>query len=60
MTGEIEDLFSLHTETKLMRNGRVEIHCKRGFWGVSAASMEEAIREAKRYFIQYFEDGEYD
>ena len=60
MSDKIEELFSLHTETKLMRNGRVEIHCKRGFWGVSAASEDEAMREAKHYFVQYFEDGEYD
>lgn len=60
MTGEIDQIFSRYTETKLMKDGRVEIHCKRGFWGVSAASEDEAIREAKRYFIQYFEDGEYE
>jgi len=60
MTQEIEASFAANTETKLMRNGRVEIHCKRGFWGVSAANQEEAMREAKHYFIQYFEDGEYD
>lgn len=60
MTGEIEKSFAENTETKLMKDGRVEIHCKRGFWCVSAASEDDAMREAKRYFIQYFEDGEYD
>jgi hypothetical protein len=60
MTSEIDACFLKNTETKLMKNGRVEIHCKRGLWGVSADTEEEAVREAKHYFIQYFEDGEYD
>jgi len=36
------------------------INCKKGLWGVTAATKEEAMREALRYFVQYYEDGEYD
>ena len=60
MTSEIDDCFMKNTETKMMKNGRVEIHCKLGFWGVDAPTYAEAMREAKHYFIQYYEDGEYD
>lgn len=60
MGNEIDDCFIKNTETKMMKNGRVEIHCKRGLWGVDAPTYAEAMHEAKHYFIQYYEDGEYD
>lgn len=39
--------------------GRVEIDCKLGLWGVDAPTLEQAVGEAKHYFTQYLEDGEY-
>ncbi len=37
-----------------------EIKCKKGLWSVSAPIKADALREAYHYFLQYFEDGEYD
>ena len=36
------------------------VNCRKGLWGVLAPTKEEAEREARRYFAQYFSDGEYD
>lgn len=51
--------FLENTERKLMKNGRVEIHCKKGLWGVDAPDSDTADSEAMHYFQQYYEDGEY-
>lgn len=40
-------------------NGIVSIECKLGLWGVSAPTMEQAVDEAKHYFLQYLSDDEY-
>ena len=40
-------------------DGRTDIDCKLGLWGVSAPTMREAVIEAKSYFQQYLADGEY-
>lgn len=37
-----------------------EIQCRLGLWAVSAPTQEQADREARRYFIQYYEDEEYE
>ncbi len=42
------------------KNGRYQINCRKGLWGVDAPSLEEAAREAVHYFTQYLSDGEYD
>ena len=39
--------------------GRCSINCKRGLWGVYANSEQQAMIEAKHYFVQYWSDGEY-
>ena len=36
-----------------------EISCNRGLWSVTATNKEDVVREAMRYFIQYWGDGEY-
>jgi len=51
--------FQKNTERKLMKNGRFEIHCKKGLWGVDAPDSDTADVEALHYFRQYYEDGEY-
>ena len=43
-----------------VRDGRHEIDCRRGLWGVSASSREQALREAQHYYMQYELDGEYE
>ena len=37
---------------------RLNIECKKGLWGVDAPS-DRALSEARHYFIQYWDDGEY-
>ncbi len=39
--------------------GRVTVDCVKGLWGVDAPTLEQAIDEAKYYFLQYLDDGEY-
>ena len=41
------------------RCGRTAINCKLGLWGVDAPTLEQAVDEAKHYFLQYLGDGEY-
>ena len=41
------------------RDGLTNINCKLGLWGVSAPTMQEAVDEAKHYFLQCLSDGEY-
>jgi hypothetical protein len=36
------------------------ITCRLGLWRVDAFTAEEAEREAIRYWVQYWQDGEYD
>ena len=33
--------------------------CKKGLFAVFAPTEKQAVSEAKHYFIQYYEDGEY-
>lgn len=37
-----------------------KIVCKKGLWIVDGTDLEFVRREAMRYFIQYWSDGEYD
>ena len=43
------------------RHGRrVSVRCRLGLWMVDGTDATAVIREAKHYFRQYREDGEYD
>ena len=53
------DLFDKCAETKLMKDGSVQIHCKRGNWSVSGHDRKQVEREARHYWVQYLSDGEY-
>jgi len=58
--GQLELLKSFDQNTiSKQRGGRFAIDCKKGLWGVEAATEQEAIQEARHYFIQYYRDGEY-
>ena len=52
-------LFDLCAETKLMKDGSMQIHCKRGLWGVSGHDHKMVRTEAYHYWMQYQSDGEY-
>lgn len=53
------DIFDDNAEYEVTEYGH-EIRCKKGLWGVTAPTKEEAMNEASHYYWQYREDGEYD
>ena len=52
-------LFDRCTETKRMKDGAIQIHCKLGLWSVYGIDHERVKSEARHYFGQYLSDGEY-
>ena len=59
---EIENnkaLFDKCTETKLMEDGTVEIHCNRGIWCAYGKDRQKVEREARGYWSHYYLDGDY-
>ena len=52
-------LFDRCTETKRMKDGSIQIHCKLGLWSVCGIDHERVKAEARHYFGQYLGDGEY-
>ena len=55
----IDEDFERFTNYKHTEFGH-EISCSKHLWAVTAPTKKQAEREAKHYFIQYYEDGEYD
>ena len=55
---DIHEAFKKYTKTKKTATG-YEVKCAKGLWGVHAPTEAEAMNEARHYFRQYFEDGEY-
>lgn len=45
---------------RTLRDGSYQITCRKHLWQVLAPTMEQAVREARHYWIQYHADGEYD
>lgn len=59
----INEAFEKFVEVNKLHYGdnvRYEARCTKGLFSVDAPSPNEALREAKHYFRQYFEDGEYE
>lgn len=54
----IDEAYSKYTKHTQL-DGRYQIECVKGLFGVDAPTKEQAENEAKHYFWQYFEDGEY-
>lgn len=54
-----DDAFKKNTTYRKTKFGH-QISCNKGLWGVCAPTKEQAEREARHYFAQYFDDGEYD
>lgn len=52
------DKFYMCTKSKKSKGLHI-IDCRLGLWGVSAPTIEQAVNEAKHYFLQYLSDGEY-
>lgn len=52
---------AFNKNTTLTKNkGQWHCDCKKGLWGVSGPTKDKVKAEAKHYFAQYLEDGEYD
>jgi len=60
MKMNIEEAFNKYVSIKKNRSGMYEAKCLKGLFSVSGPSKDKTTREAKHYFRQYFEDGEYD
>lgn len=52
-------LFEKWVEIKKGRLGFYVAKCKKGNFEVSGANKNRVTQEAVRYFMQYFQDGEY-
>ena len=55
---DIDAAFKLNTSKRRTKDG-YSVKCKLGLWAVTAPTEQEALREAKHCFAQYFDDGEY-
>jgi len=54
----IDEAFKKFTRYRFVR-GMHKVECVKGLFGVEAPTKEQAMSEARHYFVQYFEDGEY-
>jgi len=52
--------FEKHTTTKKLSDGSYECSCNKGLFSASAPTIYQAKKEAVHYFMQYWDDGEYD
>jgi hypothetical protein len=59
MRAAISDYFTYCVTSTQELDGRVEVACKKGLWAVSAPDAETALAEARHYYTQYANDGEY-
>ena len=51
--------FELCTVVRKSGKGQHQIDCVKGLWGVSGSNKQRVLVEARRYFFQYYFDGEY-
>ena len=56
---DIDEAFKKYTKHKEIA-GQHKISCVKGLWSVSGPTRASVDKEAKHYFWQYFEDGEYE
>lgn len=57
---EMEAAFRKHTIRRVRHGGRYSVRCRRGLWAVEGPDRESVDAEARHYFRQYYEDGEYE
>jgi hypothetical protein len=55
---EIDDAFAKNVEIKKV-GAYWRANCKKGLFSLSAPTKEKCVSEARHYFRQYYEDGEY-
>ena len=52
---------SFYKNVKISKNDfGMNVDCPLGLWSVSAPTIEQALREAQHYYLQYQRDGEYE
>lgn len=52
--------FRQNTRRRTLKTGNLIISCKRGLWTFDGPDHDEVERQAMHYFLQYYQDGEYD
>jgi hypothetical protein len=52
-------IFSRCIDRRITKDGHLEIKCKLGLWCVSGRDHEFVHKQARWYWLQYFDDGEY-
>jgi len=55
----IDKIFERCVERGVLGKSELMIRCKLGLWGVFGFDKAQLEREARHYWIQYFQDGEY-
>ena len=55
----MSDAFETCVERKLLKDGSLLIACRLGLWSASGLDHAQIEREARHYWIQYYQDGEY-
>ena len=56
---DIDEAFKKFTRYRFVR-GTHKVECVKGLWSVEAPTKEQSMKEARHYFWQYFDDGEYE
>lgn len=59
MTLNLDQLFESCVRRITRPDGSLEINCRKGLWGVRGTDPAFVEREARRYWMLYFNDGEY-
>lgn len=52
--------FKQNTRRRTQKNGNLIIRCKRGLWSCEGPDHDEVERQARHYFLQYYQDGDYE
>ena len=55
---EFQGGFEKNTISRKTKNG-YSVKCRKGLWAVSGPNKKFVEKEAMRYFVQYYMDGEY-
>lgn len=51
--------YQLCTSAKKEKSGNWSVSCRLGLWSVSGRDPKFVLTEARRFWVQYFTDGEY-
>lgn len=57
---QLNTIFKQNTRRRTLKSGSLIIRCKRGLWSCEGPDHDEVERQARHYFLQYYQDGEYE